>query len=172
MGRTAGLANNAFLRSAVDLADFRLTCEVLLVDDRGNSGIQFRSQARAVTDVSGLQADIGPGWWGKLYDEHGRGLLVDTGAADVVRRGEWNTYEITAVGSRIRLRLNGELCVDLDDGEARPHGIVAFQLHSGGADRAARAPPAPRAGPDPRLRRLSSRHRTRPCRAWCYGSRR
>jgi putative membrane-bound dehydrogenase-like protein len=132
VGRTDGLARNAFLRSELDLRDFRLTCEVLLVDDAGNAGIQFRSRELTGGDVAGLQADIGPGWWGKLYDEHGRGLLVDDGAGNALRPGEWNTYVIEAVGSRIRTAINGKVCVELQDDDAAPSGIVAFQLHSGG----------------------------------------
>ena len=27
--------------------------------------------------MKGYQADVGPGWWGKLYEENGRGLLWD-----------------------------------------------------------------------------------------------
>jgi hypothetical protein len=82
--------------------------------------------------VSGYQADIGPGWWGKLYEEHGRGLLVDVSAEEHLRRGDWNDYEILAIGGRLRLRLNGVTCVDLEDPQGARSGILALQLHSGG----------------------------------------
>ncbi|WP_419195057.1 hypothetical protein [Novipirellula herctigrandis] len=36
-----------------------------LVGNQGNSGIQFRSKVHD-GEVSGYQADIGKGWWGKL----------------------------------------------------------------------------------------------------------
>ena len=57
------------------LGDFRLTLNVKLVENEGNSGIQFRSEPLPDGEVKGYQADVGPGWWGKLYEENGRGLL-------------------------------------------------------------------------------------------------
>jgi hypothetical protein len=133
VGRAAsGLDHNEFLVSDALLRDFRLTLEVKLDDDATNSGVQFRSVPLEDGEVQGYQADVGKGWWGKLYEERGRGLLVDLGAAEAVHRGDWNTYEITAVGSRVRLRLNGVLSCDLDDPEGRREGQLALQLHSGG----------------------------------------
>ncbi|HEX6886027.1 MAG TPA: PVC-type heme-binding CxxCH protein [Planctomycetota bacterium] len=131
VGRTDGLAHNAFLRSEHVLSDFRLSLEVRLVGDQGNSGIQFRSAEVEGGDVAGYQADIGPGWWGKLYEEHGRALLVERGATQVVPDG-WNRYVIECQGSHVRTWLNDEPCVDLDDPAGARSGIVALQVHSGG----------------------------------------
>ena len=64
------------LRVAGRDIDFRLSVQVKLVKNEGNSGIQFRSIELADGEMKGDQADIGPGWWGKLYEENGRGLLV------------------------------------------------------------------------------------------------
>lgn len=132
VGRSPGIDRNAFLRSEVDLADFRLVVDVLLEPDGGNSGIQFRSRELEGGDVAGYQADIGKGWWGALYDEHGRGVLVPSEVQDAVRPGEWNTYELLAVGDRVQTALNGRRAVDFTDPEPRPAGILAWQLHSGG----------------------------------------
>ena len=44
----------------------------------------------------------------------------------------WNTYEILAKGDKIQTRINGQLCVDLDDSAGAKRGIIALQLHSGG----------------------------------------
>jgi hypothetical protein len=49
-----------------------------------------------------------------------------------VKAGEWNTYEIIAVGSRIRTKINGQTCAELDDPAGAARGIFALQLHSGG----------------------------------------
>jgi putative heme-binding domain-containing protein len=135
VGRTAGLKRNEFLRSRLVLGDFRLSLQVRMpLQNRGfeNSGIQFRSKALPDGEMQGYQADIGPGWWGKLYEEHGRGLLWDQSGEAHVRANEWNAYEIVASGSRIRTSINGRPCVDLDDPKGARRGQIAFQLHSGG----------------------------------------
>ena len=131
VGRTQGLGHNEFLVSDMAARDFRLTLEVKLVDNAGNSGIQFRSTPHN-GEVRGYQADIGAGWWGKLYEELGRALLWDKSGEAHVKPGEWNTYEIVARGSHIRTSINGELCVDLEDPAGARQGIFALQLHSGG----------------------------------------
>jgi putative heme-binding domain-containing protein len=128
---TTGLKKNAFLFSHLATGDFRLTFQVKLIDNKGNSGVQFRSEA-ANGDAKGYQADIGPGWWGKLYEEHGRELLWPKSGEQYVKDGEWNTYEIVAVGDKIMTAINGNRCVDLDDPKGAKRGIFALQLHSGG----------------------------------------
>jgi len=133
VGRSRGLDRNEFLVSDLLAGDFKLTFKVKLVDDRGNSGVQFRSVALEDGEVQGYQADIGPGWWGRLYEERGRGLLWEKIATDAVRTGDWNDYEIVALGSRIRTRINGQLCVDLDDPRGAVRGVFALQLHAGEA---------------------------------------
>ena len=129
----AGLARNEFLRSTLVASDFRLTVEVKLVKNEGNSGIQFRSQALPDGEMKGDQADIGAGWWGKLYEENGRGLLWPKSGEAHVKLGDWNTYEVVADGTKIRTSINGKPCVNLDDPAGARSGIFAFQLHSGGA---------------------------------------
>jgi hypothetical protein len=131
VGRTSGLDHNEFLASDLALGDFRLRCQVQLVDSRGNSGIQFRSETLADGLVKGYQADIGPNWWGKLYEEHGRALLWPKSGEAHVKPG-WNTYEVLAKGDRIRTWINGQPCVDLTDPPGAKRGIVALQLHAGG----------------------------------------
>ncbi len=127
-----GLGRNEFLRSDLAAADFKLTLEIKLVANQGNSGVQFRSEPLPEGEVKGYQADAGIGWWGKLYEEHGRALLWDKSGEAHVKPGEWNTYEITAVGPEIRTSINGHPCVTLADPKGSRRGIFAFQLHSGG----------------------------------------
>lgn len=138
VGKTAGLARNEFLISDLAAGDFRLTLEVKLVANAGNSGIQFRSEAldndpNGSGEMKGYQADIGPGWWGKLYEENGRALLWDRSGEPHVKPGEWNRYEIVAVGNKIQTHINDQSCVDLDDPPGSKRGVFALQLHSGGA---------------------------------------
>jgi putative heme-binding domain-containing protein len=133
VGTSHGLKRNEFLVNQLTLADFRLRLKVKLTPNAGNSGIQFRSEALPEGEVKGYQADIGVGWWGKLYEEHGRALLWDKPGDQYVREDQWNDYEILAVGSRLRTFINGKPCVDLDDPTGAKRGIIAVQLHSGGA---------------------------------------
>ncbi|CAN5636034.1 hypothetical protein BH23PLA1_BH23PLA1_27750 [soil metagenome] len=131
VGRSPGLQRNEFLRSELAAEDFRLSLKVKLTPNAGNSGIQFRSEELPEGEVKGYQADIGAGWWGKLYEEHGRALLWDESGEEHLKPEEWNDYVIEAQGSRIRTFLNGEICVDLDDPQGARRGIFALQLHSG-----------------------------------------
>jgi putative membrane-bound dehydrogenase-like protein len=133
VGRTSGLKRNYWLTSQYSLGDFKLSVDVKLVKNEGNSGIQFRSEPIAHDEVKGYQADIGAGWWGKLYEEHGRALLWKESGEKHVKLGEWNKYEIHAVGSRVQTWINGQKCVDLDDPLGARQGVIALQLHSGGA---------------------------------------
>ncbi len=129
---TDGLKHNSFLTSQMQLDDFRLTLEVKLSPNSENSGIQFRSTPQTSGEVKGYQADIGKGWWGKLYEELGRGLLWDKAGDVHVKPNAWNTYEILAQGHHIKTAINGQLCVDLEDPNGDLQGMIALQLHSGG----------------------------------------
>jgi putative membrane-bound dehydrogenase-like protein len=133
VGKSPGIRHNAFLRSHMSAENFRLKLKVKLVPDKENSGVQFRSAELPGGEMKGPQADIGAGWWGKLYDENGRGLLWKKPGDRFVKRDAWNDYEIVCQGSRIRTYLNGKVCVDLDDPAGPRRGIFAFQIHSGGA---------------------------------------
>ena len=140
VGRSPGIKYNDFLTTAKTYRDFILRFQVRLLENRGNSGVQFRSQRVPPPshEVSGYQADISAGWWGKLYDESRRNRVLAGPPQDVLDKAlkpaDWNDYEIQAVGNKITLRLNGVTTVEYtetDAGIAR-EGIIATQVHSGG----------------------------------------
>jgi len=140
IGRSAGINYNDFLTTAKTYRDFILRFQVRLLENKGNSGVQFRSQRVPPPshEVSGYQADISAGWWGKLYDESRRNRVLAAPPQDVVDQAlkptDWNDYEIQAVGDKVILRLNGVTTVEYtetDAGIAR-EGIIATQIHSGG----------------------------------------
>ena len=92
VGRSPGLKHNTFLVSDLSAENFRLSFEVKLVDNEGNSGVQFRSEPLdGFEEVRGYQADIGPGWWGKLYEENGRALLWDKPGERTSKRANGTT---------------------------------------------------------------------------------
>ncbi|MDZ4402859.1 PVC-type heme-binding CxxCH protein [Prosthecobacter sp.] len=141
-----------------EVHDFDLSVEFRISGGpSANSGIQYRCQRDENGHASGYQADLDQGavWLGRIYDEHGRALLVERGSrvsiapdgrrwadvfaepkslASVIKAGDWNTYRITATASHVEVRVNDVLMSVLDDHEAKAaewSGKIAFQLHSG-----------------------------------------
>jgi hypothetical protein len=49
----------------------------------------------------------------------------------VVRRHDWNEYEITCDGDFIQLKVNGLVTAELRDPSVRRSGVIALQLHMG-----------------------------------------
>ena len=126
---------NKFIWADGEVEDFYLVVEVKLTPDNRNAGIQFRSKkANASGQAVGYQADVGAGVWGKLYHEHGRGKLDwNNNATGAVKPGDWNRYEILAVGHKIWTAINGKLCVALEDPKGELSGKISFQIHGGPA---------------------------------------
>ena len=152
------LADNQFLWWDGTVADFDLTLEYRITGHKtANSGIQYRSERLPDGHAKGYQADLDDGrkWLGRIYDEHGRGLLVERGvrlaiAPDgrtwsdefaprdairaVVKAGDWNRYRVRATASHVTVWVNDELAAVLDDRDAREAefaGRIALQLHAG-----------------------------------------
>jgi len=123
---------NEFIWSPVEVKDFYLAMDVKLKPNEANAGIQFRSQKHPPHEALGYQADMGQGVWGRLYHESGRKKLFwgDRGEK-AVKPGEWNRYEILAVGDRIWTAINGQLAVAVRDPQGEKSGFIALQMHSG-----------------------------------------
>ncbi len=120
----ASLAHNQFLFWDGELHDFDLQLKFRIGGDKSaNSGVQFRCAKVGGGGAAGYQADLDDGavWAGRIYDEHGRGLIVERGTsvainraggraveelrkpeefAALVEQGGWNDYRIRAVGDR------------------------------------------------------------------------
>ncbi len=132
VGKSPGIKHNQFLKSQLVATDFRLSLKIKLVPNKENSGIQFRSVPLPDGEMRGPQADVGAGWWGKLYEESARGLLWDKSGEKHVKTDEWNDYVVEAVGGHVRTWINGQLCVDLNDEKLSRRGIFGLQIHAGG----------------------------------------
>jgi putative membrane-bound dehydrogenase-like protein len=143
-----------------ELADFDLTLEFrTLGSSAANSSIVFRSVSSATAGPAGYQValDAGAGRLGRIYEEHGRGLLAEPGmrvsiapdgrrwtesfgvpaddAALLRPQGEWNICRIQASGSHVEVWINGSRVSVLDDhqiGSARHAGGLALQLGPAG----------------------------------------
>ena len=138
VGRSPGIAYNDFLTTVEEFSDFVLRFDVHLLDDVGNSGVQIRSsRSPGSMEMVGYQADVGPSWWGNLYDESRRNVTLAQPSESTVRRAlkadRWNAYEISAVGRRIVLKLNGLVTVDYteEDESLEQSGLIGLQVHSG-----------------------------------------
>ena len=124
---------NEFLWSDTEVTDFYLSVDVKLEPNDGNAGIQFRSRKLPESGQAvGYQADVGKDVWGRLYHEHDRTYIdwPDEGEK-AVRPGDWNHYEILAVGDRVWTAINGVLSVAVKDPLGEKWGRVAVQIHSG-----------------------------------------
>ena len=134
-GSDKDIARNEFLWSCVEVGDFYLAVDIKLEPNTANAGVQFRSKKVDENGQAlGYQADVGQDVWGRLYHEHGRGKLDWTDRAEkAVKPGDWNHYEILAIGPAIWTAINGTLgvaCLDLSQ-EGERSGQVALQIHAG-----------------------------------------
>ena len=140
--QTAQVPRNEFLTTTRSFGDFVLRVRFRLVGTEGfiNGGVQFRSRRleKPAHEMSGYQADLGDEYWGSLYDESRRNkTLVAPDAkliGEILKRGDWNDYEIRAEGSRIRLSINGRQTIDYTETDpAIPReGLIGLQIHGGG----------------------------------------
>ena len=133
---------NEFLCTQRDYTNFVLRLKFKLTGKSGfiNGGVQFRSQraANPPNEMIGYQADLGdPQYWGSLYDESRRNKTLAfanmTELNKVLKRDDWNQYEIRCEGKRIRLSVNGLQTVDYTepDDNIPQFGVIGVQIHGG-----------------------------------------
>jgi hypothetical protein len=133
---------NNFLCTRRSYSNFILRLKFKLIGNSGfvNAGVQFRSQRLPdpAHEMIGYQADIGPKYWGSLYDESRRNktlVLPDSVTMDrLVRKNEWNDFEIRCDNRHIEIFLNGEQTVDyIESDQSLPQsGLIGLQIHGGG----------------------------------------
>jgi hypothetical protein len=127
---------STYLQTKRKFSDFRLTCNVKLVESEMHSGIAF--WGRRAPDKGDDYTYAGhlvmfPSGWG-MYDLFGRGGLPVSGAPakKVGKQHDWNYLEILAQGNRVRVAVNGVQVVDWRDPEPKRimEGPIGLQLHS------------------------------------------
>jgi hypothetical protein len=134
--------HNDFLCTRRSYSNFILRLKFKLIGNSGfvNAGVQFRSQrlANPPHEMIGYQADIGPKYWGSLYDESRRNktlVLPDSvSMMRLVKMNDWNDYEIRCDNRHIKIFLNGEPTVDyIESDQSLPQsGLIGLQIHGGG----------------------------------------
>jgi hypothetical protein len=133
---------NNFLCTKRTYSNFVLILKFKLIGNSGfiNAGVQFRSQRLTdpAHEMIGYQADIGPKYWGSLYDESRRNkTLVQPDSMrmfQLVKVGEWNEYKIQCENRHIQIFLNSEQTVDYveSDPSLPQSGLIGLQIHGGG----------------------------------------
>jgi hypothetical protein len=139
---TTQVPRNEFLTTTRSFSDFVLRVKFKLVGTDGfiNGGVQFRSRRleKPAHEMIGYQADLGDKYWGSLYDESRRNRTLvapeEKLIAGILKRDDWNDYEIRAEGARIRLSINGRQTIDYteQDTSIPRDGLIGLQVHGGG----------------------------------------
>ena len=140
IGRSSGLNHNEFLATTRPYGELRPLAQLPAGRRTGEQRRPVPERPHPRHEMSGYQADIGEGYWGALYDESRRNLVLVYPRAEAVRgvhRSGWNRYNIRAMGDRITLTLNG---VRIRSGSTRrptrtspATGCIAVQIHAGGS---------------------------------------
>ena len=152
-------ANLYLIWQGGELADFELKLKHRVSGSpKINCGFQFRSRELANHDLLGYQVDnnLDTPWLVRLYEEHGRHTLALRGERAAIGEGgkrsaeplaeaqglapfkleEWHEYDLTCVGNRLTLKVNGRLVAEATDSDPvhfAAQGILALQLHTGPA---------------------------------------
>lgn len=116
-------SGGGMLSTTTEFADFQLQAE-FWADGTVNSGVFLRCPVQGdITATNAYEVNI--------YDAHD---TWPTGSINGVARpsghpvtvGKWNTYDLTADGDHLVVKLNGETAVDARDGRLR-RGTIALQ---------------------------------------------
>ena len=109
--------------------DFELVLQYA-TEEPANSGIFIRcADATSVTDRNSYEVNIFDTRPDQTYRTGGI-VHIAAPASQVDSPGRWNTYEIRAEGPRLRVWLNGEQMVDVED-EQFASGPIALQYGFG-----------------------------------------
>ena len=134
--------HNDFLVTKKEYGNFLHRLKFKLIGKEGfvNAGVQFNSQRlnNPPYEMTGYQADLGPKYWGSLYDESRRNktlaqpdsLLV----IKLLKPAAWNDYEIRNVKGRIQIFLNNHQTVDFTETDRGipQSGHIGLQIHGNG----------------------------------------
>lgn len=138
---TTEVPENNFLCTTKPYANFHLKLKFKLTGTGFvNSGVQFHSKRLTdpANEMEGYQADLGDGYWGTLYDESRRNKTLtplDTALVKkIVKRDQWNDYEVWSENGHIRIFLNGTKTTDYTepDKTVPQSGTIGLQIHGGG----------------------------------------
>ena len=120
---------NGFLVTPASYTDFQITLDFWVSDD-ANSGVFIRcSDPKSISQVTAYEVNI----FDQRPDQTYRtGSIVDLAkpASVVMTGGKWNTFDITARGTKLTVVLNGMTMVDVNDTK-HARGPIALQYGAG-----------------------------------------
>lgn len=117
-----------------EYADFELHAVVKMSGEGANSGVCIRLRPTDPDNAPGYQVDMGPGYWGCLWEERRAGMVqkYPKDLADkLVKANDWNHYYIIAKGYHIQAWLNGVKTIDIVHEKGFESGAIGFQLCHG-----------------------------------------
>ena len=128
-GAVQATRGTGFLVTPMSYGDFQITLEFWVSDD-ANSGVFIRcADPKTITATNSYEVNIfdkrpDPSYrTGAIVDVAKPSAMLDTG-------GKWNTYDITARGSKLVVVLNGTKTVDVDH-KGHTRGPIALQYGAG-----------------------------------------
>ncbi len=115
------------LLSRNSYTDFEIYAE-FWADEDANSGIYIRVMNQQVVNTkAAYEVQI----WDKSPNMATASLMPPAKASPTFKAaGKWNTFEITAKGPRMTVKMNGEQAVDVND-TSFPTGPIALQYNAG-----------------------------------------
>ena len=128
----ADRGKSGFLLTKSSYKDFEVRAEFWAERDT-NSGVFIRCDNRQkITAVNCYEVNI---WDARPEPKYGTGAIVDVAAVAVPLQntagGKWNTYEITAKGDQLTVKLNGVQTVSVQNGK-HAEGPFGLQYGTGG----------------------------------------
>src|SRR5688572_11438379 len=128
-GAVQASRGSGFLVTPMSYGDFQITLE-FWVDDDANSGVFMRcSDLKMINAMTAYEAQIFDKRPDPTY-RTGSLVFVSKPTAMINTGGKWNTYDITAQGSRLMVTLNGTRTVDVQDTK-HARGPIALQRTAG-----------------------------------------
>jgi hypothetical protein len=127
-GAIQATSGNGYLVTPMTYGDFQITLEFWVTDD-ANSGVFIRGEdPKAITAMNAYEVNINV----KSPSGFGTGAVVNVAKPAVMPKtgGQWNTYDITARGTRLTVAVNGMQTVNADD-KAHARGVIALQYGAG-----------------------------------------
>lgn len=114
--------------------NFELNAVVRMSGREANSGVCIRIKPADADNVPGYQVDMGPGYWGCLWEERRAGMIQQYPkelADKLVKENDWNHYYIIANGHHIQAWLNGVKTIDTVHLGGFSEGAIGIQLCHG-----------------------------------------